>query len=218
MPSAVLVIGSTRAPQDVQEILRIQDTVAALLEEGHAVDLLVPAISPLLSVALANDVRLFRVPEFPFCGNPPPHASIRRLILGILMSLRGIALASSTNYAVFHGVNDGSIIARVINNFSLRNRPCVAEFHVPFALPCFSRGIRTAIARFLERHAFRRAAAVILPDVETLAHFSSKLSRARVTIIPDPHSEISPDAFTIAEFTSALAHVYDYILRPRNED
>lgn len=218
MPSAVLVIGSTRVPQDVQEILRIQDTVSALLTEGYAVDLLVPSVSPLLSVALANEVRTFKVPEFPFCGNPPARPSFRRLIIGTLMALRGIALVSHTGYVLLHGVNDGALIARAINNFSLKTRPCIAEFHLPFSLPCFRRGLLTAIARLLERRTFRRAAAVILPDAETLACFSSKLPRARVTLIPDPHSEISPDAFTIGEFTYALSHVYEYVLRPSNED
>ena len=42
MPSAVLIVASTRVHADAQEILRIQDTAAALLDAGAAVDVLVP--------------------------------------------------------------------------------------------------------------------------------------------------------------------------------
>jgi len=217
MPAAVLIVASTRAFADVQEILRIQDTVAALLSEGYAVDLLVPKTSPLLSAALAPDTRVFTVPEFPLCGDPPPRASVRRFITGILMTLRGVALLARNSYVLLHGVNDGSIVARMIDKFTITAHPCIAEFHTPFASPRL-RGLRTAIARALERRAFKRAAAVILPDADTLDCFSRKLSRARVSLIPDPHSEISPDAFTVGEFNSALAHVYDYVLRPRYEN
>ena len=37
MPSAVLIVASTRVHVDAPEILRIQDTIAALLKEGCAV-------------------------------------------------------------------------------------------------------------------------------------------------------------------------------------
>ena len=40
MPSAVLIVASTRVHVDAPEILRIQDTIAALLKEGCAVDVL----------------------------------------------------------------------------------------------------------------------------------------------------------------------------------
>ena len=46
MPSAVLIVASTRVHADVQEILRIQDTASALIEQGRAVDLLVPSTLP----------------------------------------------------------------------------------------------------------------------------------------------------------------------------
>ena len=63
MPSAVLIVASTRVHADVQEILRIQDTASALIEQGRAVDLLVPSTSALLSAALDPAVRVFTVPE-----------------------------------------------------------------------------------------------------------------------------------------------------------
>ena len=37
---------------------------------------------------------------------------------------------------------------------------------------------------------------------------------ARV-LIPDPHVELVPTAFTFAEFAAALRHVYEYALRPK---
>ena len=218
MPSAVLIIASTRVHSDVQEILRIQDTAASLIEQGRAVDLLVPRTCALLSAALAPTVRVFTVPEFPFCGDPPPRASLRRFITGSLMFLRGVALVSRRDYAALHGMNDGAIVAKAIARASLRRLPYVAEFHLPFAAPGLRRGIHTAIARAMERSAFRHAAAVVLPDEGTLASFPPRLTNARVSLIPDPHSEITPNAFTLGEFTAALAHLYDYILRPQQEN
>ncbi len=218
MPSAVLIVASTRVHADVQEILRIQDTASALIEQGRAVDLLVPSTSALLSAALDPAVRVFTVPEFPLCGNPPPRASIRRLITATLMFLRGVALASRRDYDALHGMNDGAIVARAITGASLRRLPYVAEFHLPFAAPGLRRGIRTTIARAMERNAFRRAAAVVLPDEATLACFPARLSRARVSLIPDPHAEITPSAFTFGEFNTALVHLYDYILRSQQEN
>ena len=218
MPAAVLIVASTRVHKDAQEILRIQDTVSALFSEGYAVDLLVPRLSPLLSAALDPAARIFTVPNFPLCGNPPPRASIRRFLTAILMALRGIALTARNDYTVLHGVNDGSIIARAIGNLTITAMPCIAEFHSPFAENRHRHGLRTAIARALENRTFRRAAAVVLPDSDVLDCFNRKLSRARVSLIPDPHAEISPDAFTVGEFNSAIAHVYEYVLRPRFEN
>lgn len=218
MPSAVLIIASTRVHSDVQEILRIQDTAASLIEQGRAVDLLVPRTCALLLAALASTVRVFTVPEFPFCGAPPPRASLRRFIIGSLMFLRGVALVSRRDYAALHGINDGAIVAKAIARVSLRRLPYVAEFHLPFAAPGLRRGIHTTIARAMERSAFRHAAAVVLPDEATLACFPPRLPKARVSLIPDPHSEITPNAFTLGEFTAALAHLYDYILRPQQEN
>ena len=48
MPSAVLIISSTRIHVDPQEILRIQDTASALLQHGRAVDLLVPGVGEII--------------------------------------------------------------------------------------------------------------------------------------------------------------------------
>ncbi len=218
MPSSALIIASTRAPADVQEVLRIQDTVSSLLGEGFSIDLLVPRVSPLLSVALAPGVNIYTLPHIPFCGNPPARPSWRRFILSLFMILRGIALVSRNAYTVLHGVNDGAVVAHAVDGFTLTPHPCIAEFHQPFALPCFSRGLCTTFARLFENRAFRHAAAVILPDSDTLGCFSAKLPRARVSLIPDPHAELSPDAFTIGEFNNALSHVYNYVLRPRFED
>lgn len=215
MPTAVLIVASTRAHADTQEILRIQDTVNALLEQGDAVDVLVPRVSPLLSAALAPHVRVFRVLHVPGCDNPPPRPSVRRFLTGLLMFFRAYALASRRDYTILHGVNDGSIVARTLARISVRRTPYVAEFHTPLSTPGFLRGPRASVARALERDAFRHAGAVILPDEETHARFGGGLPRARVTLIPDPHAEISPDTFTFGEFSAAVAHVYAYVLRPR---
>ena len=109
MPPSVLIVASTRAYADSQEILRIQDTAAALLETGNSVDLLVPRASPLLSSVLNPAVRVFTVPRLvPFMDNPPRRPSIRRFLVGALMSFRGVALLSRRSYIALHGVNDGA--------------------------------------------------------------------------------------------------------------
>lgn len=217
MPPSVLIVASTRAYADSQEILRIQDTAAALLEDGRAVDVLVPRKSPLLTSVLNPAVRVFTVPRFvPFMDNPPRRPSIRRFLVGALMFFRGIALLSRRGYGVLHGINDGALVARAISGFATVGRlPFIAEIHRPFSRPGFLKGPRTTFARFSERRALRRAAAIVLPDEQTLALFGQHVPRARVTLIPDPHVELVPEAFTFAEFAYALLHVYDYVQHPK---
>ena len=80
MPPSVLIVASTRAYADSQEILRIQDTAAALLERGNAVDVLVPRTSPLMTSVLNPSVRVFTVPRLvPFMRNPPRGPSQREV-------------------------------------------------------------------------------------------------------------------------------------------
>ena len=113
MPPSVLIVASTRAYADSQEILRIQDTAAALLEVGNAVDVLISRSSPLLTSVLNPAVRVFTVPRLvPFMGNPPRRPSIRRFLVGALMLLRGVALLARRNYFALHGVNDGALVAQ----------------------------------------------------------------------------------------------------------
>ena len=217
MPPSVLIVASTRAYADSQEILRIQDTAAALLEAGGAVDVLVPRISPLLTSVLNPAVRVFTVPRLvPFMSNPPRRPSFRRFLVGALMFFRGVALLSRRGYTALHGVNDGALVTRAISGFASVGRvPFIAEIHRPYTRPGMAKGPRSAFARLCERRALRRAAAIILPDDQTLALFGRNIPRARVSIIPDPHVELVPTAFTFAEFSSALQHVYAYALRPR---
>ena len=207
MPPSVLIVASTRAYADSQEILRIQDTAAALLERGNAVDVLVPRTSPLMTT----------VPRLvPFMRNPPRGPSLRRFLVGALMLFRGIALLSRRSYTALHGVNDGALVARAISGLASVGRvPFIAEIHRPFTRPGMAKGPRVAFARLCERRALRRAAAIVLPDEKTFALFGRNIPRARVSLIPDPHVELVPTAFTFAEFSSALQHVYAYALRPR---
>ena len=214
MPPSVLIVASTRAYADSQEILRIQDTAAALLEAGNAVDVLIPRASPLLTSVLNPAVRVFTVPRIvPFMANPPRRPSIRRFIVGALMLLRGVALLARRNYTALHGVNDGALVARSISGCATMGRmPFIAEIHRPFARPGLPKGPRAAFARLCERRALRRAAAIVMPDEQTLDLFGRQIPRARVSLIPDPHVELVPTAFTFAEFATALQHVYTYAL------
>jgi len=217
MSSSVLIVASTRVHADAQEILRVQDTACVLLDQGFSVDVLVPRLSPLLSAALPAAVRVFTIPPIPFCDAPPPRPSLRRLLTGVVMFFRGVALAAKRDYTVLHGVNDGALVVRAIDRATVRRLPYIAEIHMPFSSPGFFKGPRAAFARHFERTALRHAGAIILPDEDTLARFGGKLPKARVSLIPDPHAEIAPDALTFAEFATAIEHVYLYVLRPRPE-
>ena len=57
------------------------------------------------------------------------------------------------------------------------------------------------------------AAAVVFADAEAPAQLTRKAPPARISVIPDPHAEIAPDAFTRAEFADALAKIYAYATR-----
>ena len=198
---SALIIASTRAYADPREILRIQDTASYLLSRNWAVDLLIPRHSRLLAAALPRAVRVLTIPRVPFMDDPPKGPSVRRLFAGILMFLRGVALVPRRNYTILHGLNDGAIVARAIGCGTVRRLPYVADIQSPFC------------ARALERHSLRRAGAIIFPDEDTLATFDGPIPKARVSFIPDPHAELFPDAFTRAEFASALDHIYAYVLR-----
>jgi hypothetical protein len=213
MTPAVLIVASTRIHVDPQEILRIQDTAAVLLEQGFAVDVLVPRISPLMAASFDRNIRVFTVPRVPFSHNPPDRPSGRRFLAAVLMFFRGIALAMRRDYAVLHGVNDGALVARIISRSLVGHVPCVAEVHRPFSRVRFLKTPLTALTGRFERALLRHASAIILPDEETLAQFNGGLPKARVSFIPDPHAELSPDAFTYGEFSLALEHIYDYVLK-----
>ena len=217
MPSAVLIVSSTRVHVDAPEILRIQDTVATLLEQGRAVDVLVPRVSPLLSAALPPGARVFTAPRLPFCDNLPARPSIRRLLSALILFFRCVSLVSRRSYDVLHGFNDGALVVRATDRVTVKTYPYVAEVHTPLTSPGFFKGPRSAVSRILERGALRHAAAIIMPDAATLSIFGNKIPRARVSLIPDPHTDFAPNSFTYGEFATAVRHVYDYVLRPRPE-
>ena len=210
---SALLIASTRAYADPREILRLQDTASVLLTRGWAVDLLIPRSSRLLVATMPHTVRVLTIPRVPFMDNPPNGPSIRRFATGVLMFLRGVALASRQGYDIIHGVNDGAIIARAVDRGTVKRFPYVAEIHEPFCARDLFHGICAAVARHMERSALRHAGAIIMPDEETLATFDGKIPKSRISFIPDPHAELTPDTFTKAEFASALDHLYAYVLR-----
>lgn len=212
MTPAVLIVASTRIHVDPQEILRIQDTAAVLLEQGFAVDVLVPRVSPLMAASFDRNIRVFTVPRIPFSNMPPDRPSARRVLAALLMFFRGIALAMRRDYAVLHGVNDGALVARAISRATVGRLPCIAEVHCPFSRARLLKSPATALAGQFERLLLRHASAIILPDEDTLAQFRGGLPKARISLIPDPHAELSPDAFTFGEFSLALEHIYDYVL------
>lgn len=210
---SALVISSTRAHADPRETLRIQDVVSFLTSRGWAVDLLTPRSTHLLDVTLPKSARVLTVPRVPFTTEPPRRPSVRRLLTGALMFLRGIALAARRGYTILHGVNDGAIIACAVSRGSVRRHPYVAEIHDPFCARGLYRGFRAFFAKRMERAALKRAGAIVFPDEDTFATFDGPIPKARVSFIPDPHVELDLDAFTGAEFASALEHIYAYVLR-----
>lgn len=217
-PRTVLIVASTRVHVDAPEILRIQDTVAALLKEGCAVDVLVPRLSPLFTAALPAGARVFTAPRIPFCDNLPARPSLRRLLAAFVLFLRCYSLVSRRAYDVLHGFNDGALVVRALDRVTVRTYPYVAEIHTPLSSPGFFKGPRSALARSLERGALRHAAAIVLPDEAALARFAGRIPRARVSIIPDPHADFAPESFTYGEFATAIRHVYDYVLRPKRPE
>ena len=208
-----LIISSTRAHADPRETLRIQDNVSFLLARGWSVDLLTPRNTHLLDVTLPKAARVFTIPRIPFTENPPRRPSIRRFITGTLMFLRGIALAARRGYDILHGINDGVIIARAISRGAMRRCPYVAELHEPFSARSLHHGPVAFIGRRMEISAVRHAGAIIFPEEDTFATFDGPIPKSRVSFIPDPHVELDANAFTGAEFASALEHIYAYVLR-----
>ena len=212
MPAALLV-ASTRSHADARETLRIQDVAAVLVAAGWTVDLLVPRRSALLTATLDKDVRVIAVPALPMGDAPPRRPSCRRFCAGALMFLRGTALATRRGYAIVHGFNDGAIIARAIDRATLQRFPYVADFTDLFGIQGFYRGLRAKIARHLEHAAMRHAAAIIFADADAPVQLAYRPPAARISVIPDPHAEIAPDAFTRAEFADALDKIYAYAMR-----
>ncbi len=214
MPSALLV-ASTRSHTDARETLRIQDVGAVLTEAGWSVDLLVPRQSALLTATLAPGVRVIPVPNLPMCDEPPRRPSVRRFCTGSLMFLRGTALVSRNGYSIAHGFNDGAMIVRAIDRATLHRFPYIADFTDSFGIRGLYRGLRARAARRLEHAAMRHAAAVIFADADVPMLLERRPPAARVSVIPDPHAEIAPDAFTRAEFADALSKIYYYAMRER---
>ena len=127
--------------------------------------------------------------------------------------LRGTALVARNGYSIVHGFNDGALVSRAIDRATITRFPYVADFSDIFGIQGLYRGLRASIAMRLEHSAMRHAAAVIFADAEAPAQLTRKVPPARVSVIPDPHAEIAPDAFTRAEFADALAKIYAYATR-----
>lgn len=189
MKRAALIITSVRHCMTAQETLRVQDTVAALRRIGWSVDVLTPCRNPLLSATVGSGVRVFTVPHLPFCRC-------------LMLFLRGIALASRRDYQVLHGLDEGAGVARAVDRMMVKRFAYIAEIHHPDSAG------RSTIAH---------AAAVIVPDEATLNGFREPPPMARVSILPDPHAELADNAFTAAEFSSALDGIYTYVLRTHPE-
>ena len=189
MMRAALVITSIRYCMTAQETLRVQDTVAALQRIGWSVDVLTPLANPILTAALNASVRVFTVPRVP-------------LFRHILLFLKGFALATKRNYTVLHGLDEGVGLARAIDRMTFKRAAYVAEVHHP-----------DSVSPATVAH----ASAIIVPDEETLAAFQKPPPLARVSILPDPHAELAENAFTAAEYASAIDGIYTYVLRTRPE-
>ena len=189
MKRSALIVTSLRHSTSAQETLRVQDTVAALRRNGWVVDVLTPVASPILSATLAHDVRVFTVPKFFPCRT-------------LAMFLKGVALASGRDYRILHGIDEGAGVVRAIDRFTVKRFAYIAEVHHPESVG---------------KHTVDRASAVIVPDEDTLSRFSVPPPMARVSVLPDPHAELADNAFTAAEYSSALDGIYTYVLRKHPE-
>ena len=186
---AALVITSIHHCTTAQETLRVQDTVSALLRLGWSVDVLTPRANPILTATLDASVRVFTVPRVP-------------LFRHALMFLKGFALATKRNYTVLHGLDEGAGLARAIDRMTFKRAAYVAEVHHPDSVSPVT---------------VANASAIVVPDEATLAAFPTPPPIARVSILPDPHAELDANAFTAAEYASALDGIYTYVLRTRSE-
>ena len=185
MKNSALIVTSISHCMSAQETLRVQDTVSALRRNGWAVDVLTPVAGPILVATLPRDVRVFTVPRF---------LPGRRLAI----FLRGAALASANNYKILHGIDEGAGIVRAIDRMTLKRFAYIAEIHHP---------------ELIGQQSLEHSSAVIVPDEETLARFTVAPPMARVSVLPDPHAELADNAFTAAEFSSALDGIYTYVMR-----
>ena len=185
----VLIVTSVSRCFTAQETLRVQDTAAALRRIGWDVSILTPAESPILAATLAHDVRVYTLP----CRLP-----VRRMG----MFLKGLAIASKAGCSVLHGFDEGAGVAMAISRAMRGRIPYVAELHNPETV-----GDRTVDG----------AAAVIVPDEETLSRFGAPPPMARVSVLPDPHAEMSGSDLTAAEFADAIDGIYTYVMRKHPE-
>ena len=103
---------------------------------------------------------------------------------------------------VLHGFDEGVGLARAIDRFSFKRSAYVAEIHHPMTVG---------------RETVARATAVVVPDEATITEFREPPPMARVSVLPDPHAELADNAFTAAEFASALDGIYTYVLRTHPE-
>lgn len=197
------------------EILRLQDIVSALVNDGYNVDLLVPKKSALLTMAIRPEVNVYTAGKIPFTDEPPDRPSFRRWCLKAVMFLRAYHLLSKNDYAALHGVDDAASIVRSLDRMTVRKYPFIAEFIHPFSSGKYRFNIFAPFSRIKERAAIRHASAVIFSDNETKDVFTGKIPHARVSVLPDPHMELVPDKFTFKDFSTALSRIYYYILRQR---
>ena len=209
--SAVLIVSSARAKADAQEVLRLQDIAGAYLASDWAVDLLVPGINPLIAAALDRRVRIFTVPRVP--GGPPPNRpGWRRLATTILMFFRATALANRRDYDILFGIDDGAAVVRGVDRATVRRNPYIVEVRHPVnGMPY--KGLAARMSRSLERGALKHASAVIAPDQSIMDTLGAAVPKPRTGIIPDPHAELTPEAFTYGEFTDSIMRICDYAIR-----
>lgn len=186
-----------------------------LTEAGWSVDILVPRRSALLTATLGPEIRTVDVPRVPFSQEPPRRPSFRRMLTALLMLLRGTALVSRKAYTVVHGFNDGGSIARAIDRVTVRRFPYVADYTDPFGIRGLHRGSLAALVRSLENSAMRHASALVFADQDVPGSMEKRPPAARLSVIPDAHAEIAPEAFTRAEFADALLKIYEYVTRER---
>ena len=212
--SAVLIVSSARAWTDAQEILRLQDVAGAYLSEGWAVDLLVPRTSPLIAAAIDQRVRIFTVVQIPG-GALPKRPGWRRLATLLMMFLRGTALANRRDYDLLFGIDDGAAVVRGIDRTTVKRLPYLAEVRNPINGQAF-KGLSASISRSLERGALKHASAVISPDQSILSALGDAAPKPRTGILPDPHTELSEDAFTYGEFSDSIMRISDYAMRTAN--
>jgi len=177
---------------------RIRHDLEALVALGHTVDLLT---APVGAPPKVPGVNVLFVPRVPFCRRLPEGPSVRRFALDALMLFKIVFLSGRHSYALFHGIDDGGLVAWLAGLFTKTPYVCERNTDLDHGHVKGPRRLWLGLYRFLERRALKKADAVIGNDasvVELLARFGRRSRACVIPDIPAVTEEVTPPALNLA--------------------